>query len=85
MSAGEFGHWLAFFEEEPIGHGPTLTMWSEVMAALHNGPIAKTSKTVWKPSEFARRLWQPREPAQARRPTTGAEVRAHVRSLARMR
>lgn len=85
MSAGEFGNWLAFFEEEPFGHGPTLTMWSELMAALHNGPLTKKSKALWQAAEFARPLWRPREPAQAKRPTTGADVRAHVRSLGRLR
>lgn len=85
MSAGEFGNWLAFFEEEPVGHGPALKMWSELMAALHNGPTSKVNKTLWRPAEFARKLWQPREAVQAKKPTTGADVRAHVRSLGRLR
>lgn len=80
MSASEFGNWLAFLEEEPTGAGPLLSLWAELMAALHNGPIVKKSRARWIASDFARARWT----AAAASPTrkTGlADLRKHVQAL----
>lgn len=82
MSAGEFGRWLAFFEEEPIGCGSQLELWAQLMASINTGPIFK--KGGWLAKDFAKPMWappQPEPPAQAKKPTTITDLRAHVKAL----
>ena len=39
LSAEEFGLWIEFLENEPIGPASTLSMLAEVLCALANGPL----------------------------------------------
>lgn len=80
MSASEFGNWLAFLEEEPIGTGPLLSLWAELMAALHNGPIGKKGRGRWVASDFARARWVATSTATTRK-TGIAELRKHIQAL----
>lgn len=78
MGAAEFGMWLAFLEEEPIGPADQLPLWASMMAALHNGPMVKKSKARWTAADFLPRMWQPPPVAK---PVTAADLRAHVAAL----
>lgn len=75
MGAAEFGHWLSFLAEEPIGPAEQLPLWAGLMAALHNGPLVRRDKARWSAADFMPRLWA--KPAKPK-PATAADARAHV-------
>lgn len=78
MSASEFGQWLAFFDQEPIGQPALATMWGQLMAAVYNGPVGRMDKRPWGAVDFAPTPWRP--PKEIKQ-TTAADVRAHVNAL----
>ena len=39
MSAEEFGLWMAFLDNEPIGPAASHSMQAELLSALANGPL----------------------------------------------
>ena len=78
MSAGEFGHWLAFFEQEPPASQVGLVQWAELLAAVYNGPRTKRGNALWMASDFAGTPWAPpKTPKRA----SGQDARAHIKAL----
>jgi len=75
MGAAEFGQWLAFLDEEPIGPADQLPLWASLMAALHNGPLVKKGKGRWVAADFLPRMWAP---PPERKPATAADARAFI-------
>ena len=75
MSSTEFTYWQEFMRVEVIGAGSNVERWAYMMSALHNGPLTKKSKALFKPEEFMPRRWDPAPTAAKRRPATGADAR----------
>ena len=60
MSSEEFGLWLTFNEEEPIGPASLLPALCELLAALANGPLQPPrNRKVWSAADFMGARWLP--------------------------
>lgn len=82
MGAAEFGHWQAFLAEEPIGPADQLPLWASLMAAMHNGPMLKKSKSRWVAGDFLPRMWVPQAPVK---PAGMADAKAFIVAQKRAR
>lgn len=70
MSSEEFGLWLTFQEEEPIGPAAMLPALCELLAALANGPLQPPkNRKVWNSADFMGARWQSRAPVAPPQPT----------------
>lgn len=80
MSALEFAHWQAFWEEEPIGPHAGLHQIAALLAAHANGPLkAPAGRKAWAPSDFTPRLWEPPQPKLSA--PSAAQIKAQLRAM----
>lgn len=76
MTAEEFSLWIEFINEEPLQPGAQVGL-AGLLAAIHNGLLAKKGGGSWSISDFMPRLWvnAARKPA----PPSAADLRRHAR------
>lgn len=80
MTAAEFGHWIAFWAEEPTSPAALLGHVARLLAAAANGALKPPSGRMWQPADFQRALWVEEAEAQ----TDAASIRAGITGLMRI-
>ncbi|MBL0918043.1 MAG: hypothetical protein IBJ14_05030 [Hydrogenophaga sp.] len=52
MSAEEFLEWQVMYQAEGLTPGAQRLRHAQLLAAMHNGPLGRRDKTLWKPGQF---------------------------------
>lgn len=80
MSAQEFGEWMVFFEREQLHPAADRFRQAQLIAAAHNGPLARHDKQLWTTSHLlAPDAWAP--PAPEPVPPTAQDLAAQVAAI----
>lgn len=80
MGSHEFTLHLELEREEGTGARHLPQMWACLMAALHNGPVIKNGRELWKASDFREPAWAPAPPPP--KPVTADSLRAFTGQIA---
>jgi hypothetical protein len=83
MTAEEFEEWRVIFTIEQLHPALDTQRHAQLLAALHNGPLTRKDKKLWRTDEFALPDPWARPKPRARRATqpTPEQLRAQVQSL----
>lgn len=83
ISAEEFGLWLAFNDEEPLGATALQIAVAQIRAAIANGPLQPPGgRKSFSASDFFSKRWEAVEAAAPREPTP-EEIEAYFNRKAK--
>lgn len=80
MSALEFAHWQAFWEEDLASPEDEAWRFAAQMAMAANGPLkVPNGRSAWSPADFMPKRWQPPKPPAP--PPTAEQIRAQLLAM----